>query len=111
MAEKQADQEFVEYIVKALVQNSDKISTERKIDERGVLIELHCDPSDIGIVIGKRGQTIKAIRSLLRSLGVKRKAILNLKVIEPVGTSKTQTLKEQKESTLEEKTSDINLQP
>lgn len=83
MTEKHVDQEFVENIVKALVQNPEKVTTERTIDERGVLITLHCDPSDVGIVIGRKGQTIKAIRTLLRSLGAKRKAILNLKVIEP----------------------------
>lgn len=83
MIEKHVDQEFVEYIVKALVQNPEKVTTERTIDERGVLITLHCDPTDVGIVIGKKGQTIKAIRTLLRALGAKRKAILNLKVIEP----------------------------
>jgi len=83
MTEKHVDQEFVENIVKALVQNPEKVTTERTIDERGVLITLHCDPSDVAIVIGRKGQTIKAIRTLLRSLGAKRKAILNLKVIEP----------------------------
>lgn len=99
MVEKQVDQEFVEYIVKAIVQNPDKVNTERTIDERGVLITLHCDPKDVGIVIGKKGQTIKAIRTLLRSLGVKRKAILNLKVIEPHSSFKSHTSSEESETT------------
>ena len=75
------DQQFVEYIVKTLVNNPDKVAVERKIDEKGVLLSLTVDPSDVGRVIGKRGVTAQAIRVLLRALGTKQDARYNLKII------------------------------
>lgn len=77
------DQEFVEYVVKTLVNNPDKVKTERKVDEMGVLITLHIDPSDMGQVIGRSGQTIKAIRTLVKVVGAKNRARVNLKIAEP----------------------------
>ena len=82
MAEVQ-DQEFVEMIVKAIVENPDKVKTERSVDERGVLIELTVDPEDMGKIIGKEGKTAKSIRTLLRVLGAKSNARVNLKIVEP----------------------------
>lgn len=75
------DQQFVEYIVKTLVNNPDKVEVERKIDEKGVLLTLTVDPEDIGRVIGKRGVTAQAIRVLLRALGTKQDARYNLKIV------------------------------
>lgn len=75
------DQQFVEYIVKTLVNNPDKVSVERKIDEKGVLLSLTVDPEDVGRVIGKRGVTAQAIRVLLRALGTKQDARYNLKIV------------------------------
>ena len=75
------DQQFVEYIVKTLVNNPEKVAVERKIDEKGVLLSLTVDPSDVGRVIGKRGITAQAIRVLLRALGTKQDARYNLKII------------------------------
>ncbi|RLC37365.1 RNA-binding protein [candidate division Kazan bacterium] len=83
MAEK--DQEFVEYVVKAVVEQPDKVKVERKIDELGVLIELTVDPEDMGKIIGKDGRTAKAIRTLLRVIGAQNNARVNLKIIEPEG--------------------------
>ncbi len=83
MAEK--DQEFVEYTVKAIVENPDKVKVERTIDERGVLLSLEVDPADMGKIIGKDGRTAKAIRTLLRVLGAQNDARVNLKIIEPEG--------------------------
>lgn len=85
MAEKEADQQFVEYIVKQLVTKPDKVHTDRKIDELGVLVELTVDRDDMGVIIGKEGKTAKAIRTLLRVLGAKNDARINLKIIEPEG--------------------------
>jgi len=79
------DQEFVEYMVKAIVENPDKVQVKRTIDERGVLLELTVDPADMGKVIGKEGRTAKAIRTLLRVLGAQNDARVNLKIIEPEG--------------------------
>ena len=75
------DQQFVEYIVKTLVNNPDKVSVERKIDERGVLLMLTVDPEDVGRVIGRRGVTAQALRVLLRALGTKQEAHYNLKIV------------------------------
>ena len=75
------DQQFVEYIVKTLVNNPDKVAVERKIDEKGVLLSLTVDPEDVGRVIGKRGVTAQAIRVLLRALGTKQDARFNLKIV------------------------------
>ncbi len=75
------DQQFVEYIVKTLVNNPEKVAVERKIDEKGVLLSLTVDPEDVGRVIGKRGVTAQAIRVLLRALGTKQDARFNLKIV------------------------------
>lgn len=76
------DQQFVEYISKTLVNNPDKVNVERSVDERGVLLSLTVDASDIGRIIGKNGTTAQSIRSLLRALGTKNQARYNLKVID-----------------------------
>lgn len=80
------DQAFVEYVVKALVDNPDDVRTDRTVDEMGVLITLHINPSDMGQVIGRMGQTAKALRTLLRVVGAKHKARVNLKIDEPEGS-------------------------
>ncbi|MEX0668547.1 MAG: KH domain-containing protein [Candidatus Saccharimonadales bacterium] len=77
------DQQFVEYIAKSLVDNPDEVRVERIIDERGVLLQLHVAPGDLGRVIGRAGSTAKSIRTLLRALSVKNDARYNLKIIEP----------------------------
>jgi predicted RNA-binding protein YlqC (UPF0109 family) len=80
------DQEFVEYIIKALVDNPQDVRTDRTVDEMGVLITLHINPQDMGQVIGRMGQTAKAVRTLLRVVGAKHKARVNLKIDEPEGS-------------------------
>jgi len=79
------DQEFVEMVVKAIVDNPDKVKTERKVDEMGVLIELTVAPDDMGKIIGKEGKTAKSVRTLLRVLGAKERSRVNLKIVEPDG--------------------------
>ena len=76
------DQQFVEYIVKSLVSNPDDVKVERRIDEKGVLLELTVNPEDLGRVIGKRGAGAQALRTLLRSLGTKNDARYNLKIVD-----------------------------
>ena len=80
------DQQFVEFIVKALVDHPEDVKTERVVDEMGVLITLHLNQQDMGQVIGRMGQTAKAIRTLLRVVGAKHKARVNLKIYEPEGS-------------------------
>jgi len=76
------DQQFVEFIVKSLVGKPDAVQIERRIDEKGVLLELTVDPEDLGRVIGKRGATAQSLRTLLRALGTKNEARYNLKIID-----------------------------
>lgn len=81
-----ADQEFVEYIVKSIVGHPEDVSTERTIDERGVLITLKINQADMGYVIGRQGQTARSIRTLLKIVGAKNNARVNLKIYEPEGS-------------------------
>lgn len=86
MTAMERDQEFVEYVVKSIVDNPDAVSTVRTVDEMGVLITLTVDQTDLGQVIGRQGQTAKAIRTLLRVVGAKNQARVNLKINEPEGS-------------------------
>src|SRR3954469_22865457 len=79
------DQQFVEFIVKSLVSNPDAVQIERRIDEKGVLLELTVDAEDLGRVIGKRGATAQSLRTLLRALGTKNDARYNLKIVDVGG--------------------------
>ena len=76
------DQKFIEYVVKSLVGKPDAVHIDRRIDEKGVLLELTVDPEDLGRVIGKRGATAQSLRTLLRALGTKNDARYNLKIID-----------------------------
>lgn len=76
------DQQFVEYIVKNLVENPDSVNVERTIDEKGVLLTLTVSDEDLGRIIGRRGATAQSLRNLLRALGVKNDARYNLKIVE-----------------------------
>lgn len=82
------DKDFLEYIVKALVDNPSAVVVDRKVDEMGVLITLKVDPADMGKIIGRSGNTAKAIRSLLRIVGIKNNARVNLKIEEPEGSTR-----------------------
>ena len=79
------DQAFLEYVIKAIVGKPEAVKVERTVDERGVLLTLDVDASDIGYVIGRQGQTARAIRTLLRIVGAKNNARVNLKINEPEG--------------------------
>ena len=86
------DQQFVEYVVKALVGHPEDVIVERLIDEKGVLLTLTVNPEDLGRVIGKRGGTAQSLRTLLRALGTKNDARYNLKIVNNDGfTSAKQT--------------------
>ena len=76
------DQQFVEFVVKSLVGKPEAVKVERRIDEKGVLLELTVDPEDLGRVIGKRGATAQSLRTLLRALGTKNDARYNLKIVD-----------------------------
>jgi len=87
------DQAFLEYAVKALVDNPESIKTTRTIDQMGVLLTLTVHPDDMGKIIGKSGKTAEALRILLRVVGMKGNARVNLKINEPVGGKREQEMK------------------
>ncbi len=80
------DIDFVEYIVKAIVQNPEDVKIDRTVDEMGVLLTLHINPADMGQIIGRKGQTARSIRTLLKIVGAKNNARVNLKIVEPEGS-------------------------
>ena len=85
MAEHFTDQAFIEYVVKSIVNHPDDVKAERTVDERGVLITMHVNQEDMGYVIGRQGQTARALRILLKIVGAKDNARVNLKIYEPEG--------------------------
>lgn len=88
VARKSQDVEFLEYIIKSIVDHPDDVKVERKVDEMGVLITLDVNPEDMGQVIGRSGGTAKSIRTLLRVVGARNNARVNLKINEPEGSTK-----------------------
>ena len=83
------DQEFLEYVIKMLVDNPSDVKVNRQVDEMGVLLTLDVNPADMGKVIGRSGNTAKAIRILLRVVGMKNNARVNLKINEPAGGTRS----------------------
>ncbi|MBU4480354.1 KH domain-containing protein [Patescibacteria group bacterium] len=82
------DQVFLEYVVKALVDEPNAVKVNRKVDEMGVLMTLDVATQDMGKIIGRSGNTAKAIRTLLRVVGMKNNARVNLKINEPEGSTR-----------------------
>ncbi len=87
----QNDQTFLEYVVKSLVDSPNDVVINRTVDEMGVLLTLSVNPSDMGKVIGRQGNTAKAIRTLLRVIGMKTNSRVNLKINEPAGSEGAHT--------------------
>ncbi len=84
---KPVDQEFLEYLVKSIVDHPDDVKVERKVDEMGVLLDLRVHQEDMGMLIGRQGSTAKALRTLLRIVGARHNARVNLKIEEPEGSA------------------------
>ena len=105
MAEKFQDQEFLEYVVKSLVDTPSAVKVDRKVDEMGVLMTLKIDPADMGKIIGRMGNTAKALRTLLRIVGLKNHARVNLKIEEPVEGGRRPSAKK----TVDEAVDDLKL--
>lgn len=83
MTEQHPDLEFVKFVISQIVDDPSNVEIERTVDEMGVLITLKVSKEDMGKIIGKNGQTAKALRILLRIIGSKNNARVNLKIIEP----------------------------
>jgi uncharacterized protein len=103
------DQEFVEYIIKGIVNNPDDVRTERTVDERGVLITLHINQEDMGYVIGRQGQTARSVRTLLKIVGAKNNARVNLKIYEPEGSRPPRRERREEETSHEEEETDTSV--
>ncbi|MFZ2886383.1 MAG: KH domain-containing protein [Minisyncoccia bacterium] len=82
------DQQFLEYVVKALVDHPESVTIKRTVDEMGVLLTLAVHKDDMGKIIGRSGATAKAIRTVLRVVGMKNEARVNLKIEEPEGSDR-----------------------
>lgn len=89
MAE-QMDQKFVEFVIKALVNNPKEVKVKREVNELGVLLVLDVNPEDVGLVLGRRGHTIRHIRSLLKAIGLKNKSWVSLKINAPEKPAQSQ---------------------
>jgi len=107
--ERHGDQEFLEYLVKSLVDNPDKVEVDRKVDEMGVLLTLKVSPEDMGKIIGRSGNTAKAIRSLLRIVGIKNNARVNLKIEEPEGGMRSGMREDRRASSVDDVVGDLSL--
>ena len=88
MTKQTMDQEFVEYVSKSIVNHPDDVKSTRTVDEMGVLLTLKVHPEDMAIMIGKHGNTAKAIRILLKVIGAKTRARINFKIEEPIGSTR-----------------------
>jgi predicted RNA-binding protein YlqC (UPF0109 family) len=85
-----SDKDFLEFLVKAIVDHPEDVVIDRRVDEMGVLLTLKVNAQDMGQVVGRQGATAKAIRSLLRIVGIKSNARVNLKIEEPEGSTRGQ---------------------
>lgn len=98
MSDMPQDQQFIDFVVKALVDHPEAVKTERTVDEMGVLITLHVSPEDMGQIIGRQGQTARSLRTLLRVVGAKNNARVNLKIYEPEGSRGPRRSREEHEA-------------
>jgi len=92
---KNTDEQFLEIVVKAIVEHPNDVKISRKVDEMGVLLTLKVNPEDMGQVIGRQGSTARSIRSLLRIVGLKNDARVNLKIEEPEGSKRGKKVAEE----------------
>ncbi|MEK9201043.1 MAG: KH domain-containing protein [Patescibacteria group bacterium] len=108
------DIQFLEFLIKALVDNTDEVKIKRTVDEMGVLMTLDVHPDDMGKVIGRQGNTAKAIRILLRVVGMKNNARVNLKINEPAGgrvfAPREESSLPRASKTIDEAMEDLNLE-
>ncbi len=102
-----SDKVFLETIVKALVKNPNDVKIERTVDEMGVLLVLEVNKEDMGQIIGKKGNTINCIRTLVRIVGLKSNARINLQIKDPEGSSYRKNNK--KENSIDNKIEDLKL--
>lgn len=101
------DQQFVEYIVKSLVEHADDVVVDRIVDEKGVLLTLTVNPEDLGRVIGRRGVTAQSLRTLLRALGTKNAARYNLKIVNNDNPDESTVISSEDDDNVDNSTTDV----
>ena len=106
---KDKDLDFVEFIVKAIVNKPDDVTVTRQVDEMGVLLSVKVDPEDMGLLIGRQGSTAKAIRTLARIIGMRNNARVNLRIEEPEGGRGPRLTAEKKEMSTTDDIDNISL--
>lgn len=107
MAKLPVDQEFLEYLIKSIVDHPDDVKVDRKVDEMGVLLTLDVNPEDMGVIIGRQGSTAQAIRTLLRIVGTRHNARVNLKINEPAGGMRPRKERTERTQTMDEVVEDL----
>jgi len=103
------DRDFVEYVVKQIVNKPDKVEVSRRTDEMGVLLEVKVDLEDMGLLIGRGGSTAKAIRALARIVGMRNNARVNLRIVEPEGSTRQPKVGAEKSKNVEDVVSDLGM--
>lgn len=109
MAQEPAYQDFLEHVVRSIVDYPDDVKVERKVDEMGVLLTLRVNREDMGKVVGRNGSTAKSIRTLLRIVGVKNNARVNLKIEEPEGGRVYPSRESDRESSVDQVVEDLKI--
>ena len=103
------DRDFVEYVVKQIVNKPDEVEVTRKTDEMGVLIEVKVSQEDMGLLIGRSGSTAKAIRTLARIIGIRNNARVNLRIVEPEGSTHVRAGAGEKTKSVENVMEELNM--
>lgn len=103
------DAQFLDFVIKSLVEFPQDVKITRTVDEMGVLMTLDVNGADMGKIIGREGNTAKAVRTLLRVVGMKNNARVNLKINEPAGGMKDVANKQSVSKSLDEAMADLNI--
>lgn len=101
------DHTFLEYVVKSLVDHPEDVKINRTVDEMGVLLTLSVHKDDMGKIIGRSGATAKAIRTILRVVGMKNDARVNLKIEEPEGSERGAARTMERDRTVDDVIADL----
>ena len=75
--------DFLQYVLASLVEDRDELHVEGRIDDLGILLVVRVSERDMGKLIGKGGQTVKALRTLIRVIGGNTSQRINIKILEP----------------------------
>ena len=75
--------EFLTFVLESLVDDRDELKVDGRTDDLGILLTVQVSERDMGKLIGKGGQTVKALRTLIRVIGGNVNQRINIKVLEP----------------------------